>query len=127
MTETATKPLTIDNLLAEVRSLAMESPTNKYNRPPKKECDVFTACCEYNRGTCDNGSEGCIFGQAFRRLGVEVTKVLPINNLMREFFGEHPQMIKDWCWKLQHCQDTGKTWSEALSLADETYPLPAAS
>jgi hypothetical protein len=124
MTETATKPLTIDNLLAEVRSLAMESPDNIYHRPPQDK--EFIAVCEYNRGICDNGSIGCIFGQAFRRLGVEVNKICTISALMHTHFGYHPITIRNWCWTLQRHQDQGKTWGEALALADETYPLQSA-
>lgn len=48
-----------DTIYKEVKRLVTESPDNHYNKPNPDD-----KTCSYFKGLCDNGSVGCLFGQA---------------------------------------------------------------
>ncbi len=100
----------IELLIAEVRKLATESPDNVYHG---------NGICSYESGHCDNGSVGCVFGQAAHNIGWNLRgektiddRLLSCNIVMSE------QQLK-WCYLVQSAQDKGRTWAEAIRYADE--------
>lgn len=107
------KTPTIEDLIQTVRDLASESPDNIYNRPEGM------SVCLYNKGICTNGSVGCIFGQAFRKLGIEVDEDGWIVIVLITVFGYQSSSQNKWCSFVQCNQDRQKTWGECIKIADE--------
>ncbi len=101
---------TIEALIDEVKKLATEHPDNIYIMPEE------TVTCMYNDGTCTDGSIGCIFGQAIKRLDPEIKIVeTGIADLLKNHLKitmTDQQLL--WCRMFQIKQDSRKTWSEAL-------------
>lgn len=112
-----TTSVTIDDLIAAVRQLAAEHPDNVYHKPLGHG---WSTGCSYNNGLCDDGSEGCIFGQAFRRIGVDTSQMTTFIGVeLARAFGERPVDEKmTWCAAVQARQDGGATWSSAVASAD---------
>jgi hypothetical protein len=113
--------ITIEQLVAEVTRLAQENPENSYEQT--------AIACYYNKGTCTNGTVGCIFGQAFRnleqpledifdshcgntgiRIGI-VLKELKLNNI--------PELV-NWCSEFQYWQDRHCSWNQCLVNANKS-------
>lgn len=120
----------VQAIATKVRELAITSPLNVYNESK----------CFYTMGTCDNGSTGCIVGQAISALFPDTIPALhaidtanpqsvltaascilalfPIPN-----YGEvkevHPinQML-NWLDQVQRSQDNNLTWISAIEIAD---------
>ena len=112
--------LDIDKLIAAIRELAAESPDNIYDRGQSH-------ACSYVVGECSNGTQGCIVGQALRRLGLE-TPDLPthVDIYLSLIFdcgvaGGDTRLL--WVSVVQSEQDSGNTWAYAVKSADESYPL----
>lgn len=99
-------------LIAQIRELAKKAPNNLYIKPDEK----YNTCC-YDRGTCTDGSIGCIFGQALRALGLELKGAATISSVLSDNQIPCSESEKHWCATVQRLQDQGKTWSEALRLA----------
>jgi hypothetical protein len=99
-------------LIAQIRELAKKAPDNLYIKPDPK----YNTCC-YDRGTCTDGSIGCIFGQAFRALGLELKGTAIISYILSDNQIPCSGSEKLWCATVQRLQDQGRTWSEAVKLA----------
>lgn len=121
---------TASQLIAKVRELAAASPDNYYAQP-----DDTLACC-YTRGKCEDGSCGCIFGQALAKLvspDVDLQKYdlgtgESISHVLKDL--EVGMTIREeiWMMKMQSKQDDGYKWASCIALADATLqPQPALS
>lgn len=94
-------------------ALCVNNADNKYVKDGLR-------CC-YTRGTCTNGTIGCIFGQILdhdefdlaRQNNITISDVLEGSNF--------PDIMIDWCATLQVQQDIGKTWGDALLMAEQFY------
>ena len=53
--------VTIKDIIIGIRKRVAESPDNVYHQP-------MPDTCYYGQGVCADGTIGCIFGQAFKRL-----------------------------------------------------------
>lgn len=108
---------TIKQIIAKVRELATKHPSNIYTGPyPGKQN------CFYESGGCQDGSVGCIFGQAFAQLDFPIQGSSSIRTLLdRHSINYHHDEVS-WCSLFQLSQDKGHTWSKALEVADEFYP-----
>jgi len=111
--ELVQKPNFIELVETELRRLAKEKPDFIYNPSGKN------VGCSYT-GAATNGPEcdGCIFGQAFQRLGVDREDLkectLVISHELRARGFESPKI---WL-TIQGNQDTGKSWGEAIKHLD---------
>ena len=119
---------TIDQLIQEVRNLAAESPHNRYHNRG--------GACFYSKLLCDNGAIGCIFGQAFQRLDIDVEEIdnhadaedfdgygSSIDRVIPKLGIEADSFELSWCKKVQTAQDNDKTWASAIEEADSEFPL----
>lgn len=118
-----------ERLKEVVRSLAATSPDNKYI----KRAPINDSTCSYLEGQCTNGSKGCIFGQAFALLGASETfleecdKIGSITFVAKEkqlaIFNGYELTDDDirWYRRVQSCQDSGKSWKEAVESADDFW------
>ena len=112
----------IEKIISKVRELAFHSPDNVYSVNDEGHC-------LYNAGTCSDGSIGCIFGQAFKELGLdwgEWGDSNPVNccsasQVVEHFDGETSDTMLKWCDCIQKEQDVGKSWRASISLADSEY------
>ena len=107
----------VDALVQAVRDLAKESPENIYLPALSGEN------CRYSTGQCDNGSCGCIVGQALARIGLDPASF--------EEMGNSPSASKvvgalsgkwgpgTWLRCVQQAQDSGRRWAIAIEVADE--------
>jgi hypothetical protein len=111
--------ITIDQVIAETKKLAAQWPTNIYKKPEAEK--PFTSMCSYDKGICEpSGGVGCIFGQAFRNLGMELKGSDAIDSILThnlDIEASHPLM--NWCQTVQGHQDNGVTWGHCILLADE--------
>lgn len=109
---------TADQLEEKVRSLAEHWPVARYKQPPD-------GTCAYDVGTVENGParEGCIFGQAITALlGVPINVRAGIAVVLRSLyikFEADNNHQATWFGDVQRAQDSGKTWSDAIAVADE--------
>lgn len=115
---------TTTELEAEVRKLAAEHPDNIYTKP-----NAQGAGCFYGKGTCTDGSCGCIVGQALARLGVSVLEldvklIGYVPEVMSHLCISDPKKRQSWLFNVQRRQDLGKTWGEAVEWADNYTLLP---
>lgn len=112
-------PFTLENLIGEVRKLAQENPDNAY-----KCKDGRYVMCYYSKKTCTNGSIGCIFGQAMKRLGLDdnILATMENNTIMEiipKYYPEHNRRLAIWCREVQSAQDFGWIWSKCIEAADD--------
>lgn len=117
---------TVEQIIKKVRELAAASPDNKYHATPE------SIICMYHAGKCDDGTEGCIVGQACIALGLVNKYDLMFYYLDNgQFYNDSMTVgqllknlgidlyIKDyWLVKVQVAQDKGKSWSDAIKYAD---------
>lgn len=113
--------MTVEQVCAEVRRLAAESPDCKY---------PYGKGCFYTRGECTNGSTGCIVGQAFRRMGLDCASLdssdrhTPSAGMACLNLGLEDTAIKGanavWLSTVQAFQDSGHTWGQAVADADDS-------
>ena len=114
--------ITIKELIEEVRRLVAESPDNAYTH----------AQCRYSIGACNNGSVGCLFGQALSNLGVDVVALDAMDSVPSilgilshgNVVGSCTELEKSWCNLTQQRKDMGLSWSEAIRGADDRYGVP---
>ena len=107
--------LSIKEVDTAIRALAAESPDYVYNPSAKEQG------CYYHKGVRGGPeSKGCIFGQAFQRLGVDMSTVAgdSINRLWLDTHDAPPHSLGEACpeeWlEVQGVQDNGGTWSAAI-------------
>lgn len=131
-------------LVAEVRSLAMESPTNRYIPAVEREAATLSqkhdmgVVCFYASGDNENGSCGCIIGQALKNLGVNTAELdavaaaklaaAGVGNVYRYFDREQADAGDkrlSWLISVQSQQDTAATWETAIKAADTLNPIPS--
>ena len=100
--------LTVEEVNEQLIALATESPDFRYNTGPG------SPACFYDRGCGGTEGPGCIFGQAFELLGVNILEIGSGN--IREIWD--PRSEIEPCpaaWsEIQDDQDTGRTWGEAI-------------
>lgn len=107
------KKLTVKQINNELRKLMTEQPTFQYT--------TENAGCYYHRGPTNDPElcDGCIFGQAFQRLGI--TKETLDMECSRDGIGD---LDEPWLtherpdyWKtIQNEQDSGAAWGSLLHL-----------
>ena len=114
--------LTIDDVISRVRALAIAAPDNVY-------LDAGRGCY-YTRGDCENGSVGCIFGQALapeykeRLAAIDQHSACNIDDAITQLgIGADVSSAAiadriDWCNIIQQSQDSGETWRDAVAFAD---------
>lgn len=117
-------PLNVQFLEQAVRKLAADSPDTLYCKP---DDSIF---CSYSKGACTNGSVGCIMGQALVRCGLGTTLALAqkwgsINNFVLFITNTDLEKLPTpvvltirWLQEVQTQQDQGRTWRDAVALAD---------
>jgi hypothetical protein len=103
----------VTQLIAKVRELAKERPSNKYLNKP----------CFYLKGNCSDNTIGCIFGQALVALGYSFVEsgAMNIDVLLQKKF-DFALTLKQrvWICRVQVNQDADKTWAQSVQEADET-------
>ncbi len=106
-----TTVVTADQIIAEVRRLAAESPDFVYQKPE------FSPVCLYKHGD----GPGCLFGQALSNLGIEVDENTrgTINNVLDRFDVDRTDRQRCWMSTAQRRQDHGSSWAEAVRQADD--------
>lgn len=111
MTATQTA-VTADQIIAEVRRLAAERPDYVYEKPPG------STFCLYRH---EDGSPGCIFGQALDNLGVGLDEHTygTIGIVLFDLGVAKTDQQANWMTSVQHYQDNGRPWAEAVAKADE--------
>lgn len=109
------KFLTADDVIAEVRRLAAESPDCVYESPDGD--------CHYQRGECSNGSVGCIWGQALRRWGIIDESRERAAVLVSRYGAGLSDQQHEWVHAVQEFQDRGESWGDAVKAADHDWPL----
>jgi hypothetical protein len=121
-----TKPHVRD-LIKVVREIIMERPTTLYLN------NARDGGCSYESGLCSDNSEGCVFGQGFKKIGWELPKEptlypgrkndeLKIEVILTGFFDYNTSEEIEWCSSLQYFQDRKKNWGECLLYANNTHP-----
>lgn len=129
--------LTTENLISEVRKLAKEQPDFVY--PKTKEAVKDEENGESNTLTCfyrsDEHHVACIFGQAFKRMGIEAPKEWEGKSIFALQNPRAAQLVTrlpitdatftqmKWCNEVQRNQDGGKRWGDCVGLADMMHPL----
>lgn len=111
----------LDSLVAAVRKLAQDAPANRYTRA------VNDRVCSYDRGSCTNGSIGCLIGQALHVLDYRTDGVTGgIRSVVRVLLGvpyeestsRSTVSAVHWLDVVQMNQDRGDTWSHCIEVAD---------
>lgn len=108
-----TEKVTIGQIIDTVRAIAAERPNTRYLK------DGYS--CSYTRGPCDDGTVGCIFGQAFQKLGFKLPigyDQVPIHRLLDKTDIDTTYDQAEWCRIIQNFQDSGDTWADAIKTAD---------
>lgn len=112
--------LTFEDIEKTVRELAEENPDLVYDNGGYQ-------ICQYNP---DKRQAGCLFGQAFIRLGEpvpsrfdakELTSAVEsaITDVMSDLGIEATPRQRSWAYHAQERQDAGIPWGEAVKSADE--------
>jgi len=107
--------LTVKEVDTAIRILAAESPDFVYNALGK----VGEGCFYHKEILGGEPNKGCIFGQAFQRLGVDMDTVGG-DGISSLWFETHDvnNPTSEYCpeeWKkVQEDQDNGSTWGEAI-------------
>lgn len=114
----STKPVVyVSDVIAEVVKLATEYPHAVYQ-------PVDGTRCEYKSGRVEYGptEQGCIFGQALRRLNVVFCDdLIPVVDLLKKLEIRSNPTVMDtiaaeslWCSNFQRYQDSGDSWGSIL-------------
>lgn len=109
--------ITAEQLIEKVRELAAAKPDFVYRRPEN------STSCLYRE---HDGMPGCIFGQAFDALGVELTDAHEHKGITRvlSLLGISVTRLQvEWMMSVQDAQDLGHSWAEAIARADFRRPL----
>lgn len=104
-------------VVKEIRRLAAENPDHvDPNVARGIPCKYF-----------QDGQPSCIIGHAAHNLYpgrfLDDYECKPGFLILSDLDPNNPYVVREWADYVQECQDAGKSWSEAVSLADETYPL----
>lgn len=84
--------------------------------------------CHYTRGKCSNGTVGCVFGQILPHDEFDLKEIdaaqkdNSISSVLK-CCTDIPFSVRAWCNSIQHKQDQGRTWGEALCYAEDMYGL----
>tara|TARA_R110002020_G_scaffold3253_3_gene14785 strand:- start:9316 stop:9684 length:369 start_codon:yes stop_codon:yes gene_type:complete len=108
--KTQLSELTVKEVETKIRALAAESPDFTYN-----ETGTSKGCHYHKEILGSKPNKGCIFGQAFQRLGVETTGFggSPIHLLWNKAHSDGQRCPGEWT-EIQEDQDTGSTWGDAI-------------
>ena len=89
-----------------IRVLAAESPDYVYNSTGSE------VACHYDRACGGKEGPGCIFGQAFQRLGASLEEATQVS-IHELWLDTHKNSIVPVGWStVQVSQDHGSTWGE---------------
>jgi hypothetical protein len=108
--------VTAKQLISEVRRLAADNPDFIY---PDFGAGPNEPKCLY---VPDDRQPGCIFGQAFINLGIQIPKSLDrdgINVHLERLGIEATRAQRTWCSTVQTEQDTRLTWGHGVKEADK--------
>lgn len=110
---------TIEALIATIRDLAAESPTNEYRKRTQDPWALYSV-------------GGDIFGQAFTLLGIDPaqydrkpdsTQPYSIDQILEQFgYPEWDDRVC-WCVNMQQMHDRGYAWRQCIEESDAEYPL----
>lgn len=114
----------LSDLKNKVIELATAYPNAKYCRPGLP----VGGGCHYAKGNVENGPEtpGCVIGQALRLLdNVTFNKFYDFGGTILGMVKNHDYFNgtddeSNWLFCFQCKQDSGKTWSECLKIANST-------
>ncbi len=100
----------LDSLVAEVRKIAVERPDTIYCGGP----------CYYDSGECNDGTVGCLLGQALDAIDWHIYMVEEDTHigavLERQ---DYADSRTTWCRRVQEAQDNGGTWGYCVEYADK--------
>lgn len=88
---------------------------------------IYSGICSYSDGVCTDGSVGCVFGQVFKKLGVQIDdkwNCVSIGGLLTRLKIPYTVPQRKWLLEIQSSQDRNETWSSVLKTADAVIPLP---
>ena len=114
MSSKSVADLTVEEVERELRALAEEQPDFVY-------CLAASSCC-YNQGSPEGPDcSGCMFGQAFQRLGVARNhEDLECKDDIESLGYFHHDVRPPDSWlTVQSRQDSGFTWRDAVAALDE--------
>lgn len=114
----AEKIVTVSDLVETVKAIAKERPRVVY--VPRNHVE---GCC-YNKGMCSDNSIGCIFGQAFRRLGLVIEEAHDndsIEDAVRLLHLPNINRQVRLCQLIQGNQDSGFCWEQAVADAEASF------
>ena len=120
--------ITVDDVVKEVRSIAIERPDFIYlEQPLENEEDRSTNCSYLSAGLYTNEGEGCIVGQALSKLGITDEELRRVENASAadalRAVGVEGSTRRDrelnWLNSVQSQQDIGMTWGDAIAWADQ--------
>jgi hypothetical protein len=96
-----------------VRDLARQYPDAVYRSPTE------SGECFYHKGVVENGPDrpGCIMREVVLMAGGSEHENEAIHAVVEGFVSA---AVRTWCRIVQREQDAGKSWSEAVRLADES-------
>lgn len=97
----------------ELRRLAGEFPDLRYTAVDCK----YNRECHYDEPGTGDETPGCIFGQALLTLGWDDATERAADTAVDALPGIGAVPARRWL-RVQHAQDTGETWSEAVSELD---------
>ena len=109
--------LTIEQIDKELLKLIDEQPEFVYPTTNEK---IDLESCYYNQGPANDISkcDGCIFGQAFQRLGIAKERLHSVAAIRMLKLNELPdEKARPKYWqKIQAAQDMGTPWGELKKL-----------
>lgn len=110
--------ITSAQVVAEVRSLAAESPRFVYMTPD----DGAGAACKYVQYDDEGNLAGCIVGQALLRLGLPAAEVQeyegnPASTVVYRLASSTDEDLA-WLDHVQEHQDSKNPWGESVEYAD---------
>lgn len=109
--------VTIKEINDKVREIAMSSPNYVY---PKSHGISISPKCSYGPAAGSYKREPCIFGLAFTALGITLPEdngdIVEVFRILR--LPSDP-IEASWALNVQYNQDQGKTWGEAIKIADK--------
>lgn len=111
------------DLVRKTYALCISRSDNVYTRP-----DAAETKCYYTKGTCSDGSTGCVFGQLLRDefdlIAVDTwSGDNSISAVIRDNIPNAPFAVRQWCSHIQIVQDEGRPWGNALGDAEDYYGL----
>jgi hypothetical protein len=100
----------------KLTELAKEKPDFRYSYIKDGMCSYNTSCTDF--GTLAGPEcDGCIFGQAFQRLGIPKENLCINISIDKLLLLYRKVPITSWTF-VQKAQDNGDTWGEAIKYLD---------